>query len=288
MHSTSKKPLDEPRISRLVEDAANALFSHWPEYLIEGACLGLFMISASLFGVLLEHPQSEFHQWIPDATARRVLMGAAMGLTAYLLITSAWGQRSGAHMNPAVTGTFLLLGKIRPWDALFYVIAQFAGGLGGMLIASFVIGPPLAHSAVNFVTTSPGPAGTRLALGAEMMISLLMMSTVLHLSNHPKLGRLTPVGAGFLVGAFIVFEAPYSGMSMNPARSFASMFLAGDWNGWWIYFVAPPAGMFLAAGAYLLTRGGDAVFCAKLHHHNTMRCIFRCNHGALHASRPSL
>ena len=56
-----------------------------------------------------------------------------MGLTAVGIISSPWGQRSGAHMNPAVTLTFLSLGKIAAWDALFYVLAQFAGSLTGSL-----------------------------------------------------------------------------------------------------------------------------------------------------------
>ena len=98
--------------------ATEALRAHWPEYLMEAAALGLFMVSACVFGVLLEDIA---------APANRVLAGIAMGLTAVAIISSPWGQRSGAHMNPAVTLTFLSLGKIAPWDALFYAIAQFAG-----------------------------------------------------------------------------------------------------------------------------------------------------------------
>jgi hypothetical protein len=52
----------------------------------------------------------------------RVLAGIAMGLTAVSIISTPWGQRSGAHMNPALTLTFLSLGKIAPWDALFYTM----------------------------------------------------------------------------------------------------------------------------------------------------------------------
>ena len=55
-----------------------------------------------------------------------------MGLTAVALIYSPWGQRSGAHMNPAVTLTFLMLGKIHVWDAVCYCIAQLIGGLAGV------------------------------------------------------------------------------------------------------------------------------------------------------------
>ena len=69
-----------------------------------------------------------------------------MGLTAIGIFYSPWGQRSGAHMNPAVTLTFLSLGKIAPWDAFFYIVFQFLGGIAGVLVASFLIGPPLQHA----------------------------------------------------------------------------------------------------------------------------------------------
>jgi aquaporin Z len=106
-------------------------------------------------------------------------MGIAMGLTAIGIITSPWGQRSGAHMNPAVTLTFWSLRKIAPWDAFFYVLFQFIGGVSGVRMADALIGPPLQHSAVNYVVTMPGSRGLRVAFGAEFAISLLLMSTIL-------------------------------------------------------------------------------------------------------------
>ena len=268
--------------------AAGALALHWREYLMEAACLGFFMISACVFGVLLEHPQSFLRQVIDSSFARRALMGVAMGLTAAGIICSKWGQRSGAHMNPAVTIAFLTLRKIRPWDALFYVAAQFAGGALGVWIAALAIGSPLRHYAVNYVTTAPGPLGPAAALCAELFISLVMMSAVLLVSNSRGWNRWTPAAAATLVALFITFEAPLSGMSMNPARTFGSAFAADQWTALWIYFVAPLAGMLGAAQLHLLTRGKGAVFCAKLHHHNATPCIFRCNHGALNDNRESL
>ena len=71
------------------------------------------MISAGVFTLLLESPASPLHAAIPDAFLRRLLTGAAMGLTAIALIYSPWGRRSGAHMNPAVTLSFLRLRKNR-------------------------------------------------------------------------------------------------------------------------------------------------------------------------------
>ncbi|HKA00162.1 MAG TPA: aquaporin [Candidatus Solibacter sp.] len=248
-----------------------ALRAHWPEYLMEAAALGMFMVSACVFGVLLEHFAG---------LASRVPAGVAMGLTAVAIISSPWGQRSGAHMNPAVTLTFLSLGKIAPWDALFYAVAQFAGGVAGVLLSAQVLGAELAR--VQFVATVPGPGGPWAAFAAEFAISFLLISVVLNVANSRRFTRFTPWVTGFLVAAFISVESPLSGMSMNPARTVGSAFSSGIWTAIWVYFVAPPLAMVSAGQLYRHWRGAHRIFCAKYHHHNEQRCIFRCNYGALH------
>src|SRR5207249_7554763 len=110
------------------------LARHWPEGPMEAAGLGLFMAAAGRFGGRLYHPASPAVYALPDPLVRRVFMALAMGLTATALIYSPWGQRSGAHLNPAVTLTFFRLGKIAGWDAVFYVIAQAAGGVSGIVV----------------------------------------------------------------------------------------------------------------------------------------------------------
>ena len=111
----------------------DALKNHWPEYLIEGACLGLFMISAFSFGTIFEHPASPVYRALPNPLLRRFLLGLAMGGTAISIIYSPWGKRSGAHINPSTTLTFFRLGKIKKCDALLYIACQFLGGLLGAL-----------------------------------------------------------------------------------------------------------------------------------------------------------
>ena len=272
----------KPRIAQDPPQWLTALRSHWPEYFMEAAALGIFMISACVVGVLLEHPSSPLNQALAsDAPIRQALGGLAMGLTAIGIFYSPWGQRSGAHMNPAVTLTFLSLGKIAPWDALFYIVFQFLGGIAGVLLASLLIGLPLQHAAVNYVVTVPGPSGVRLALAAEFVISALMMSMVLWVSNSRRLSRFTPLFAGALIATFITFEAPLSGMSMNPARTVGSAFSADEWTSLWIYFVAPIGAMLFASIIYRFGRGIHAVFCAKFNHRNNQPCIFKCRYGEL-------
>lgn len=255
-----------------------ALRNHWPEYLIEAACLGTFMISACTFASLLGYPMSPAHMLVMTGIQQRILMGLAMALTAIAIIYSPWGKRSGAHMNPAVTFTFLRLGKIAPWDAFFYLVSQFAGGIGGVLIARTFLRSWVSHPAVNYAVTTPGQYGAWVAFGAEVLISFILMTVILTVSNIQSVARYTGLFAGALVATYITFEAPISGMSMNPARTFGSAFSAQVWTSLWIYFCAPPLGMLLAAEAYIRLRGTKAVLCAKLHHQNEQRCIFRCGY----------
>ncbi len=241
---------------------------------MEAFGLGAFMFVACAATALLEHPASVLHQSIESALVRRTIMGAAMGLTALVLITSPWGQRSGAHLNPSVTLTFWALGKVNGVDAIFYVFAQFAGGLAGTALAGFAIGRPLDHMAVGFAATTPSMGGNANAFAGEAIISFLLMTTVLGLSNSKTWFRSTPIAAAALVALFIIFEAPVSGMSMNPARTLASAVPSGNWQSIWIYFVAPPLGMLTAAAFHHFR---SEVHCAKLHHANNCRCIFRCD-----------
>ena len=244
---------------------------------MEAAGLALFMLSACGFGTLLGHPSSPLGRVVAVPLLMRALMGTAMGLTALALVMSPWGKRTGAHFNPAVTLTYLRLGKVPPWDAFFYVAAQFIGGIAGVALARAVLGGALAHPDVRYVVTE-GAYGMPIAFTAEVAISFGLMSTILVLSNVPMWNRFTAFAAAGLVASYITLEAPLSGMSMNPARSFASALPAHAWMALWIYFVAPLIGMLAAAECYLRAGGARHVLCAKLHHENPMRCIFRCEY----------
>ncbi len=263
----------------------DALGHHWPEYLMEAGLLGCFMLSACLFGTLLGHPDSPVVQHVRGQFLRRMAMGVAMGLTAVVLIYSPWGQQSGAHMNPATTLTFFLRGKVSAWDAIFYILAQFAGGVAGVAVSRILLRDWLRHAAVDHVVTMPGRYGVTVAWAAELAIAFVMMFVVLYASNDNVLTPYTGFFAGALVALYIAFEAPLSGMSLNPARTFASAFVARHWKSVWIYLTAPIAGMFLASAMYATLPNHNRVYCAKLSHRNTRRCIFHCQFDQLGAMR---
>jgi aquaporin Z len=190
-------------------------------------------------------------------------------------------------MNPATTLTFLRLGKVLAWDAVFDIVSQFIGGVCGMLLSKLLLGAIIAHPSVSYVTTVPGPAGAGIAFIAEAAIACGMMLMVLFVTNTPKLARFTGLFAGGLVFFYITFEAPLSGMSINPARTSASALPSGIWTSGWIYFTAPVLGMLLAAQLYRSVSNSSSGACPKLHHGTTQRCIF-CGHPGETAAPVSL
>ena len=254
--------------------ATASLRRHWPEYLMEVGELGLYVFAACVATTLLQHPASIVRKSVSSGFARRALMGLVMGATAIAIVISPWGKRSGGHFNPAITFTFYRLGKVEFWDAWLYGVAQFVGAFGGVALARYVLGGALGHPAARYAVTVPGVYGTTVAFVAELTISFFLMIAVLFATNHKTLAPYTAYFVGLLIALYYTFEAPLSGMSMNPARTFGSALHANEWHALWIYFVAPSTGMLAASEVFLRIRRGTAPYCAKLHHANNERCIF--------------
>jgi len=242
---------------------------------MEAGEAGLYLFSACAVATLLWHPASPLQKYLPSDAVRRMLMGSAMGATIVAIVLSPWGKQSGAHFNPAVTFTFYRLGNVAFWDAVFYCAAQFLGALAGIALASFVLQGAPMDKAVHYAATLPGVYGNTVAFAAEIAISFILMSAILFTSNHQVLAPYTHYFVAILIAAYIAFESPLSGMSTNPARTFGPAFYGWYWRGLWIYFIAPPLGMLAAAEVFLVARKFKGPYCAKLHHHNDKRCIFR-------------
>jgi aquaporin Z len=264
---------DQPRdLSALTTIRAN-----WCVYAIDGALLGAFMVSACGFVALLEHPSSSVHQAINSGFARRALIGIAMGLTALALIYSPWGKRSGAQMNPAITLSFLRIGRLTRLDAVGYISAQFLGAVLGVATMSIALGMLVSHPNVNYAATVPGSTGLLLAWLGEFAITFLLMTVVIAVNKVPRLAPFTGCFAAALVAFYITFEAPISGMSMNPARSFGSALFAHNWTGFWIYCTAPIAGMFSAIELHRAITKQHQRLCGKLSHSRSIACFIPCD-----------
>lgn len=246
---------------------------HWREYLIEAWGLGTFMVSAGVFATVLYSPDSPFAMIIANDFVKGLLMGLAMGITAIAIIYSPWGKRSGAHINPAVTITFFRLKKITLLDALGYISAQFIGGVIGVLLVALIFGDSFTNPPINHIVTIPGKWGIAAALITEFILSLGLMLMVLFTSNNYRLSKYTGIFAGILVANYIIFAAPISGMSINPARTFSSGLPAQIWDSFWIYYFAPPLAMLIASEIYLRYPGKPQTICCKLCPNNEQLCI---------------
>jgi aquaporin Z len=224
---------------------------NWKHYLQEALGLAIFMISACFFGALLEGKGAALQLAIQNDFLRTVIMGVMMGSTAVFIFYSPWTSPSGSHINPAVTLTFLRLGKMCRWDAIFFIIFQFIGGTMAVYIMQMLIGSILTAPPVNSVATVPGKAGVWPALATEFMIAFITMSMVLFTSVNACLKKYTRMIAGCLVCVYVIVAGPISGFGMNPARSFASALPAHIWTASWIYMIVPITGMLCAAEFFL-------------------------------------
>lgn len=229
---------------------------HWRAYLLEALGLMAFMLGAGAFATLFTYPGSPVARAIPSDLLKHVGTGLCMGLVTFAIVSSI-GRRTGAHINPAVTWTFWRQGRIDGWDAVFYTGAQFAGACLAPIVLLHVVGAPFAHEEVKYATSQPGPAGDLVAFAAEFAMSFVLMLVVLIALDSEKLAKRAPAIVGALIALFIAFESPLSGMSLNPARSFGSALTANQWNGIWIYFLAPVPAMLLAGETYRLLRAKE-------------------------------
>ena len=227
---------------------------NWRHYLQEALGLGIFMISACFFSAMIFSAKSSWYHSFPNFLARNACMGLIMGLTALFIFYSRWTAPSGAQINPAVTITFLRLGKISRYDALFYILFQFIGGTSAVYMMQWLMGAVLINHPVNSAVTVPGATGMTWALITEFCIAFITMSMVLFTSDNSRLKKYTRIVAACLVCLWVIVAGPVSGFGMNPARSFASALPANTWTAFWIYLFIPFAGMLSAAQFYLLIK----------------------------------
>ncbi len=204
-------------------------------------------------------------------------MGSAVAVTTWSIIHSPFGRRTGAHFNPAITLTYFYLNRVHRWDALFYIIFQFVGGITGVLMAHELLGHRLSTPPVCYVITIPGGYGTIVAFIAEFVLSGLLMGIVLCATNRWPLAKFSPIMVTGITVLYYVLCPSLSGYSVNPARSFSSAFFARIWQGICVYFAAPCMGMLAAAMTYLRKRGPEKVYCAKIFHDLHSVCPFNCH-----------
>ncbi|KAK4428123.1 Aquaporin TIP2-1 [Sesamum alatum] len=155
---------------------------------------------------------------------------------------------SGGHVNPAVTFGLAVGGQITILTGIFYWIAQLLGST----VACFLLKVVTGGLAIPTHGVGAG-IGAIEGVVMEIIITFALVYTVYATAADPKkgsLGTIAPIAIGFIVGANILAAGPFSGGSMNPARSFGPAAAAGDFSGHWIYWVGPLIGGGLAGLIY--------------------------------------
>ncbi len=181
---------------------------------------------------------------LPDPGIRRLIAGFLFGTTGALIAVSRVGKISGAHINPAVTLSFLILKKINSVHAIAYIIAQ---GVGAVLGAVPLLLWGKMGMSVDYGATLPGPEfGVWMALTGEIITTFALIIGLFIFIGNKRLSPFTPLLFPFLYAIMVYLEAPLSGTSTNPARSLGPAVISGEWQSWWIYLAGPIIGAWMA------------------------------------------
>lgn len=170
-------------------------------------------------------------------------VAAAWGLIVMIMIF-AYGRISGAHMNPAVTITLVVL-KLHPKkEALPYIGAQAIGAFGASL-ALHGLFPE------NELLGSSLPQGSEMqSFILEFILTFMLMLVILLTSQGRRIEQyFAPIAIGMTVGLEALYAGPISNASMNPIRSLAPAVVSGHTEHLWLYLVSTTLGA-LAAGGY--------------------------------------
>jgi aquaporin Z len=201
---------------------------------------------------------------------RRFLNGFLFGSVGAAIAFSKLGKMSGAHINPAMTFAFWLEGKIQWRDAACYVLAQMTGGAFGA--AALVIIWKATGASANWGASLPAQGvPVWLPVAGEAVCTFLLVFLIFICAAHKTTQPFTPLVNPPLFAVLTWLEAPLSGASANPARSFGPELVGGLWPGWWLYWIGPGLGAALAVlvlrlGALDAHRPHEARQCHFGHH----------------------
>ncbi len=172
----------------------------------------------------------------------------AWGLVVMTVIY-AFGDVSGAHVNPAVTVGFWLARRFPGRRVAPYIVSQCLGAI----LASLVLSLLFANSSGLGMTVPSGPAIQSFVV--EIILTFYLMFVILSVATGSKeKGVMAGCAIGAVVGLEALFAGPVSGASMNPARSLAPALASMRLEYLWIYLTAPFIGSSLAVAAFHLVR----------------------------------
>ncbi len=170
--------------------------------------------------------------------------GAAIGLMVY-----AFGHISGAHINPAVTIPMMITKKISIPNGIGYIISQLVGAVIAGLILYAIF--PVMGPAVNFGTQG-GPSdlidhNVWSAFALEGILTFFLVTVIFMVAVHKKAARgIQGATIGGMIFLLHLVGVPFTGASMNPARTFGPAIVSGAWEFQWLYWAAPIIGGIIA------------------------------------------
>lgn len=236
-------------------------FRLWQLWLAEAVGTALLVAVGGSLVIVDFAPASPISQWLP-AEVRRALTGGLFGSVGALIALSPVGKVSGAHINPVVTLAFWVRRRLPGMVALGYVAAQLLGAVAG---AEMLRSWGAWGMSVHWAATVPGPGGRWPALAGEAAATAALVAGLFGMLGSRPLRRWVPALFPLLYAWLVWWEAPLSGTSTNPARSFGPAVVGSYWPGWWIYWVGPLAGAAAALVALAQIKNLE-VEVAKVYH----------------------
>lgn len=165
----------------------------------------------------------------------------------------AFGEVSGGHFNPIVSLAMVLDRRLSTKDVLPYWIAQFAGAV----LASVCVLIAFDQDAVAGTATLPGPTGAGTAFFLEVLASAIFVIVILRVTQSDKFGGTALISIPLTLVAAHMALVPFSGSSLNTARSFGPALIGSEWTDIWVYFVGPPLGAVVGWIVYTIVHGGQ-------------------------------
>jgi aquaporin NIP len=200
---------------------------------------------------------------VVDQTSGGAVTHVGVALTFGLIVMAmiyAFGDISGAHINPAVTLGFAVAGRLPARRVLPYMLAQTLGAIAASLLLRILF----PASPMLGTTLPAGSAAQSLVL--EIVLTFFLMLVILQMSSGPReSGLMAGIAIGGVVGLEALFAGPICGASMNPARSLAPALVSGHFTSLWLYLVGPVIGSILAVPCSWLVREPMSSICKPAH-----------------------
>jgi aquaporin Z len=215
----------------------------WQKYLAEvfGTFILVFIGSVALVGVFRA----------PNlGTGGQIIVPFAFGL-ALLAGLYAFGEVSGGHFNPAVSLAMFLDRRLGAADLVSYWASQIIGAV----LASLVV--LLAFTKQDVASTATVSPSHKTGIVIEIAMTAIFVLVILQVTRSGSYGTTALVAIPLTLTAIHFAAVPFSGSSVNPARSFGPALVGSTWSGFWIYIVGPGAGAVIGWFLHTVVAKGE-------------------------------